>query len=54
MGWDQSLVDGNAMGCKLLCVMGWDGKFLVLRWDEKLLVLGYAPLPSWAFSQDSL
>ena len=40
MGWDQSPVDGNGMGWKLMCVvMGWNGKFLmlVLGWDGKPL-----------------
>ena len=34
MGWDQSPVDHNGMGWKLLCVMmERDGKFMVLGWD---------------------
>ena len=37
-GWDQSPVDGNGMGWKLLCVVrGWDG----MVWYGKLLVLGW-------------
>ena len=52
MGWDQSPVDGNGMGWKLLCVvrgwdgMGWDGmgwetSSARMGWDGKLLVLGW-------------
>ena len=42
MGWDQSHVDGNGKGCKLMCVvMGLDGKFLVLGWDGIIIVNFY-------------
>ena len=37
MGWDQSPVDGNGMGWKLMGMgMGWDG----MGWDGKLLCWG--------------
>ena len=42
MGWDQSPVDGNGMGWKLICVvMGWDGKFMVLGWENSSAGMGW-------------